>query len=161
VSAVYNTSLLAICVLGVAFSWFKSNAKTRQALKIAGKQFINVAPFLISVFVLIGILEVFVSEETITALMGSGNGLFSLLFAAAIGGVMAGPPAASYPMAEFLLKQHATMAATATFLIAWVAVGTISLPVEIKLLGPRFAWTRWSLTLVFSIVVGLVIGWLV
>jgi uncharacterized membrane protein YraQ (UPF0718 family) len=160
-SATYNLVLVLICVLGVGFSWFKSREKTKKALMIAGKQFINVLPFLIAVFTLIGILEVFVPQKTVTALLGSGSGVFALLFAAAIGGIMSGPPAASYPMADFLLKQHASMAAVATFLVAWVAVGTISLPVEIKLLGARFAWTRWALTLVFSIVVGVVIGWLV
>jgi uncharacterized membrane protein YraQ (UPF0718 family) len=161
VSATYNIILLAICFIGLGFSLHKSPGKTKQALKIAGKQFVNVLPFLIAVFALIGILEVFVSAKTITALMGSGSGVFALLFAAAIGGIMSGPPAASYPMAQFLLRQHASMAAVATFLIAWVAVGTISLPVEIKLLGARFAWTRWALTLIFSIIVGVLIGWLV
>lgn len=160
-SAAYNLFLLILCVLAVGFSFAKNRGKTKQALKIAGKQFINVLPFLVAVFSLIGILEVFVSAKTITTLMGSGSGVFALLFAAAIGGIMSGPPAASYPMAQFLLKQHASMAAAATFLIAWVAVGTISLPVEIKLLGARFAWTRWALTLVFSIIVGVLIGWLV
>lgn len=159
-SATYNIILLSLCAVGLILSWAKSPDKTKRALRIGGRQFLTVLPFLLAVFILIGVLEVFVPSRAITSLMGGSRGILSPLFASLIGGVMSGPPAASYPMAQFLLRQHASMAAVATFLIAWVAVGTISLPVEIKLLGPRFAWTRWSLTLVFSVVCGVLIGWL-
>ncbi len=159
-TATYNLILLIVCALGLGWSAAKSPAKTRQALRVGGRQFLNVLPFLVAVFVLIGVLEVFVPQRIVSLLMGSARGVLAPLFASIIGGVMSGPPAASYPMAQFLLRQHAGLGAVATFLIAWVAVGTISLPVEIKLLGARFAWTRWGLTLIFSIICGVFIGWL-
>lgn len=159
-TASYNAVLLALCAAGLGISFYKSPDKTKRALKIGGKQFVNVLPFLIAVFTLIGVLEVFVPERAVTALMGGSRGLLAPVFSAFIGGVMSGPPAASYPMARFLLSQHASVGSVATFLIAWVAVSTISLPVEIKMLGSRFAWTRWVLTLVFSVLCGVVIGWL-
>jgi uncharacterized membrane protein YraQ (UPF0718 family) len=160
-SAIYNLILLAICAAGVGGSWIKSPAKTKRALAIGARQFIRMLPFLAAVFVLIGVLEVFVPSRVIGSLMGPSNGILAPIFAAATGGVLgAGPPAASYVMAQFLFRQHATLAAVATFLIAWAAVSTVSLPVEIRLMGARFAWTRWALTLVFSIVCGVLIGWL-
>lgn len=93
--------------------------------------------------------------------MGASRGILAPIFAAIVGGVMSGPPAASYPMAKILLEHGAGTAAVATLIIAWVAVGTISLPVEIKLLGARFAWTRWTLTFILSIFLGVVLGWLI
>jgi uncharacterized membrane protein YraQ (UPF0718 family) len=139
----------------------KNLAKTKKALMIAGKAFINALPFFAAVFVLIGLIDVFVSQNTIIALMGNSRGILAPAFAAFAGGILAGPPAAAYPMARVLLQRGAAVSAVATFIIAWVAVGTVSLPVEIKLLGARFAWTRWALTIVLSVILGMVIGWLV
>ncbi len=158
-SLTYSLILIFISAVGLIISGLKDTQKTARALQIAGKRFLDVLPFLIAVFLLTGLLEVFVSSKTIVMLMGSTRGLLAPVFAALIGGVLTGPPAASYPMTYFLLHHGASWAAAATFLIAWVAVGTVSLPIEIRLLGARFAWTRWILTLVFSIVIGVLIGW--
>jgi hypothetical protein len=65
-----------------------------------------------------------------------------------------------FPLGQYLLAQHASIAAVATLLIAWVAVGTVTLPAEIRFFGTRFALSRWALTLVLSIVLGVVMGWL-
>jgi len=159
-SLTWNLILLFLSAASVVVSWTKSKAKTQKALKMSLKSFINVLPFLVAIFILIGMMEVFVPQSVIVFLMGKGRGLLAPVLAALIGGILTGPPAASYPMAEFMMKHQASTAAVATFLIAWVAVGTVSLPLEIKLLGPKFAWIRWSLTLVLSILIGILLGWL-
>ena len=65
-----------------------------------------------------------------------------------------GPPAAVFPLGQYLLAQHASVAAVSTLLIAWVAVGTVTLPAEIRFFGARFAFSRWALAFVLSIVAG-------
>jgi uncharacterized membrane protein YraQ (UPF0718 family) len=142
----------------IVASVIKSRERTKKALLMAGKTFLSSLPFFIAVFVLIGLIEVFVTPDIINSLMGPSRGIFAPVFAAVVGGIMSGPPAASYPMSKVLLDRGASLAAIATFIIAWVAVGTISLPVEIKLLGSRFALVRWSLTFILSIVLGIILG---
>ena len=157
----YNLILVGLTIGMIVLSLVKSRERTVKALKIAAKAFLSSLPFFIAVFVLIGLVEVFVTPKIIVSLMGASRGILAPAFAAVVGGVMSGPPAASYPMAKVLLERGAGVAAMATLIIAWVAVGTVSLPVEIKLLGPRFAWTRWALTFILSIVLGVVLGWLI
>ena len=151
--------LIGICIVAVAISWFKDSRKTKSALKVSAKSFMLILPFLVAVFILTGLLEVFVPKQFIIAMMGTSREFLAPVLAAIIGGVLTGPAPASYPLARFLLDHNASIAAVATFVIAWVAVGTVSLPIEIKLFGQRFAFTRWFLTIVFSVVIGLLMGW--
>ncbi len=156
----WNVAFVAAALAALIISLSKDRHKTLRALRISVKSFSNMIPFFVAMFVLIGILEVFVPSSVIASLLGAKRGFLAVVFAAIIGGIMAGPPPASYPMADFLVKHNASLAAAATFIIAWVAVSTVSLPVEIKILGSRFAWTRWMATLVLSLVIGTIVGWL-
>jgi uncharacterized membrane protein YraQ (UPF0718 family) len=144
----------------LASSAFMSPAKTKKALVIGAKQFWNVLPFFAAVFGLIGLLEVLLTPRQVQAWLGSGNGVLAPFYAAVLGGIATGPPAAVFPLGKYLLAQQASVAAVSTLLIAWVAVGTVTLPAEIRFFGARFAFSRWGLAFVLSIVLGLVMGWL-
>jgi len=151
--------LLAVTAALLAYSTFRSGAKTTKALRIALKQFLNVLPFFIAVFAMIGLFEVVLTPEQIQGWLGTGQGLLAPVYAAVFGGLATGPPAAVFPLGQYLLAQHASVAAVATLLIAWVAVGTMTLPAEIRFFGARFALSRWTLALVLSVGLGVVMGW--
>lgn len=151
--------LLAITVLLITYSASRDRAKTRKALRIALKQFLNVLPFFVAVFAMIGLFEVLLTPDQIQGWLGSGQGVLAPIYAAVFGGLATGPPAAVFPLGKYLLAQHASVAAVGTLLIAWVAVGTITLPAEIRFFGARFAVSRWALALVLSVVLGVVMGW--
>lgn len=158
-------SVTDVAILGVAFvllaaSGIANRQKTAKAVKIGAKQFRGTFVFFIAIFAAIGLLEAVVTPTQIQNVLGSGRGIFAPLVAALIGGLAAGPPAAVYPLGKYLLAQHASTAAVGTLLIAWVAVGTISLPAEVRFFGARFAFTRWAATLVLSVLAGIVMGWL-
>jgi uncharacterized membrane protein YraQ (UPF0718 family) len=140
------------------FSVFKSMHKTKKALKVGAKQFWNVLPFFVAVFGLIGLLEVLLTPAIVKTWLGSGSGILAPLYAAVFGGMATGPPAAVFPLGKYLLTQQASVAAVSTLLIAWVAVGTVTLPAEIRFFGARFALTRWALAFVLSIALGLTMG---
>jgi len=151
--------LLLVTAALVAYSAFRSGAKTKKALRISIKQFLNVLPFFIAVFAMIGLFEVLLTPDQIQGWLGTGQGLLAPIYAAIFGGLATGPPAAVFPLGQYLLSQHASIAAVATLLIAWVAVGTITLPAEIRFFGARFALSRWALALVLSVMLGVVMGW--
>jgi uncharacterized membrane protein YraQ (UPF0718 family) len=150
--------LLGITAAMVAYSAFRNVAKTKKALKIGLKQFLNVLPFFVAVFAMIGLFEVLLTPHQIQGWLGTGQGILAPIYAAILGGLATGPPAAVFPLGQYLLSQHASVAAVATLLIAWVAVGTITLPAEIRFFGARFALSRWVLALTLSIVLGIVMG---
>lgn len=144
--------------LGLSFA--KDRAKTRMALRVGLKQFIAVLPFFIAVFGVIGLLEVLLAPQQVQSLLGPQQGVLAPVYAAVFGGLATGPPAAVFPLGRYLLDQHASIAAVATLLIAWVAVGTVSLPAEVRFFGARFAISRWALTMVLSVGLGLLMGWI-
>lgn len=157
-----STDYILIGVVGalLAASAVRDRGKTKKALKIGAKQFWNVLPFFVGVFGLIGLLQVLLTPELVRTWLGVGAGVLAPVYAAVLGGLATGPPAAVFPLGQFLLSQHASVAAVATLLIAWVAVGTVTLPAEIRFFGARFAFSRWALAIVLSIVLGLAMGWL-
>ena len=155
---VTDFALVGIVLALLALSAWKSRPKTNKALKIGAKQFWNVLPFFVAVFGLIGLLEVLLTPKMVQAWLGSGSGLLAPLYAAIFGGMATGPPAAVFPLGQYLLSQHASVAAVSTLLIAWVAVGTVTLPAEIRFFGARFALSRWALAFVLSIALGLTMG---
>lgn len=152
--------LLIIIAAAIVISWIKNRELTKKALVIGYESFINVLPFFVVVFAAIGLFEVLISPQTIRGLLGGSQSILAPVIAAVLGSIASGPPAAVFPIGRYLLDQHASVTAVATLLTAWVAVGTASLPAEIAYMGKRFALTRWAVTFVFSIIVGVIMGWL-
>jgi uncharacterized membrane protein YraQ (UPF0718 family) len=157
---VTDYAIIGVVAVLLGVSGFKDMARTKKALKIGAKQFWNVLPFFIAVFGLIGLLEVLLTPQQVQAWLGSSNGMLAPFYAAVFGGMATGPPAAVFPLGQYLLAQKASVAAVSTLLIAWVAVGTVTLPAEIRFFGARFAFSRWAIAFVLSIVLGLMMGWL-
>lgn len=151
---------LALMLALLVYSAFKSVAKTKKALTIGAKQFWNVLPFFVAIFGLIGLLEVLLTPKQVGAWLGPQQGLLAPLYAAVVGGLSAGPPAAAFPLGKYLLVQHAGVAAVGAMLISWTAVATATLPAEIRFFGARFALSRWALAFVISIVIGLLMAWI-
>lgn len=152
--------LLGAAGVALAVSQAKSPSETKRALKIGYRSFRGVLPFFAAVFGAIGLLEVVISPQLIRDFLGAQSRLFAPLVAALVGGIAAGPPAAAFPIGRYLLDQGASVAAVATLLVAWVAVGTATLPAEMAYMGKKFALTRWLLMLAFSVAVGLIMEWL-
>jgi uncharacterized membrane protein YraQ (UPF0718 family) len=153
-----DLALIGIVAVLLLFSVYKSRPKTKKSLKVGAKQFWNVLPFFIAVFGLIGLLEVLLTPAIVKTWLGSGSGVLAPFYAALFGGLATGPPAAVFPLGKYLLTQQASVAAVSTLLIAWVAVGTVTLPAEIRFFGARFAFSRWALAFLLSIALGLMMG---
>jgi uncharacterized membrane protein YraQ (UPF0718 family) len=84
--------------------------------------------------------------------LGHGR-LVDMLIADAIGSIAAAQPVISYLLAGELQKAGVDLYAATTFIIAWVTVGIIPLPVEAMMLGWRFAVWRNAIAFVMALVV--------
>ncbi len=151
---------LALAALGYVLTSGRSREKAAAAARGALKSFTGVAVTFLSVFGLVGLLEVFVSPALIERLLGAQGGVRSLLVGDLLGSVAAGPPVAAYPVAAALLKGGAWAPGVATFIVSWTLVGFVSLPFEARTFGTRFAVARNLLSFVFAMVIGLLMGWL-
>ena len=80
-------------------------------------------------------------EKLSAGLFGSSDVLDALI-GTFIGSVAAGHPLTSYLLGGEFLKSGVSLFAVTAFIVSWVTVGVVQLPVEILMLGARFAIYR-------------------
>jgi uncharacterized membrane protein YraQ (UPF0718 family) len=154
------TGIAYLAGVGIAYVvfWRKSPGKSRKALSAGANSFKGMLPTFVAVFGLVGLFDIFIPPALIQRLMGSSSGALSLFVGTGLGSIAAGPPAAAYPIAATLLKSGAWAPAVAAFIVSWVLVGFVSLPMESKVFGVRFAVLRNSLSILVAALIGLLMG---
>lgn len=142
----------------LALSTIKNRKKTLAALITSGKVTLQVLPVLFFIFVLMGTIEAFVSKNTIAHLLGMGSGVRGILLAEIVGSVALIEPAAVFPFSGYLRTNGATYGTLAAFVLSAILIGIATLPLEIKLFGPRFTLTRNLLTFAIIFFLAIFIG---
>lgn len=155
----FTLYIITICLL--ILSYFKDKNKTMKALKKALKAFENILPQFLGVIVLVGILLAVFNPEIISGLIGNRSGWLGVLIAGIIGTITLIPGFVAFPTAAMLVENGAGYMQIAAFISTLMMVGVITLPVEIKYFGKRFAVVRNSIAFLFSFVVAYIIGILV
>jgi uncharacterized membrane protein YraQ (UPF0718 family) len=149
---------LAILIVAYLLLGRSSAEKTRRSLKISVESFVKMTPLLLAIFALIGLFEQFVSPAWIESRFGADAGLMALLTGAGLGSIAIGPPLAAFPLAGTLLDNGAWPSAVATFIVAWISVGIVTLPFEAEVFGLRFTLLRNGLAFLSALLIGLCIG---
>ena len=127
-------TFLAICL---GLSIWKSRAKTVQAFKMGAKALWNMAPSLLAIVGLVGLILGILPPETISRLLGVEAGITATMAAAVLGAVTLIPALVSFPLAGSLLASGATVSTVAVFITTLVMVGTVTAPLEIEALGEK------------------------
>ncbi len=155
-----SVGLFYLVLVAALYAYFyrRSKERTAASLRSAGRALTSMAPLLLGVFGLIGLFEVFVPPQMIERWMGATSGFTSLLVGGAIGAVAIGPPVAAFPIAGSFLQAGAWPPAVAAFIVCWVSVGVVSLPVEAHVFGWRFALSRNAVTFLAALLIGLIVG---
>lgn len=158
-----KTGFFYLVLIAVVYllAFRKDTEKGRLSLIAARQTLLRMAPLLLSIFALIGLFNEFVPPEVIRGWLGSDNQLLSLLNGGLVGAVAIGPPVAAFPLAGSFIKTGAWPPAAAAFIVSWVSVGVLSLPVEAHVFGWRFALLRNSITFIAALLIGLLIGGLI
>jgi predicted Fe-Mo cluster-binding NifX family protein len=121
-----------------------------HAIRSAARQFVTLLPVLFGVVLLIGLFDMFVSEEMLTSIF-SGNVALDTLWGACFGSIFAGNPINSYVIGGELLKYGVSLFAVTAFIVTWVTVGLVQMPAEIAAFGKRFALLRNGLSFALAI----------
>ncbi len=125
-----------------------------QAVHRSKNQFVNILPILTGVVLLIGLFNAFASKDILASIF-SGNMFKDLLSGAFFGSILAGNPINSYVIGGELLNKGVNLFAVTAFIMAWVTVGIIQLPVEIAALGKGFALVRNTISFILSMVIAM------
>lgn len=108
------------------------------------------------VFVLLGLLDVWVKRETMVKMMGKDSGTLGMLLAFFLGSAAAGPLYAAFPVALTLLRKGSSFKNVLILIGAWSTTKIPLLLFEASSMGLTFTIVRFSLN-IFGI---LGIAWL-
>jgi len=148
-----------IVALGLmAISYIKEKQRTRDALKATFKILYTIMPVLIFVFVLMGLIQAYVSRETIAAILGKQTGVMGILYAELVGSIALFLPPAVFPFGGYLHDNGAAYGPIAGFVFTAILIGVTTLPLEFKLLGKRFTIARNIFTFIIAFFLALFMG---
>lgn len=108
------------------------------------KEMILIVP---PIFVLLGLLDVWVQRETMIKYMGKGSGIKGVLLAFFLGSAAAGPLYVAFPLAGALLKKGATMFNVFIVIGAWSTTKIPLILFETTNLGFQFMIIRLGLNI--------------
>ena len=129
------------------------NLKTGlRALNVIGFSFKEMALVLPPIFILLGLLDVWIPKEKMMKYMGEGSGIKGIILAMIIGSVAAGPLYAAFPVAAALMRKGVKFTNILIFIGAWSTTKVPMLLFEISALGARFAMTRLAID-IFGIII--------
>jgi len=94
------------------------------------------------IFILLGLLDIWVPKQTMVRFMGEGSGLKGVLLALFIGSAAAGPLYGAFPVAAVFMKKGVKLSNILIFLGAWSTTKIPMLLFEFTALGVPFALTR-------------------
>jgi uncharacterized membrane protein YraQ (UPF0718 family) len=139
-----------------AYAFAVAPQRAANALQIGTSTFVSVTLLIVSVFGLVGLLQVWISRELIVKLLGREGGIKGLLIATLCGTVLIGPAYIIFPLLMSLQKQGARWAVI-TIVLTSYAVKVQMIPVEVGFLGWHFSLARAVITIALAIPTGLLV----
>ncbi len=129
-----------------------------DSLKMTASYFLEMLEILPAVFIVMGMVEVWVSRETIMGIFGKGSGIKGRFASVLIGSFSAGPIYAAFPVCFTLLKKGSSVSNIVIILSAWAVVKAPMLIVETQFMGLSFMLVRYIFTVPAIIMIGIITG---
>ena len=145
-----------LAVILLAFGYYKGEGQHISGMKSALSMTIEILPLLIFAFIVAGMSQVLVSQETISRWVGGESGLRGILIGSLAGGLCPGGPFVSLPLAAGLLRAGAGMGTMVAFVTGWSIWAVSRLPMEVGILGWKFTLIRLASTVFFPPLAGLI-----
>lgn len=120
--------------------------------------FLKIFPTILSVTIIVSIVFYLVPEQKIALWFGDKSGIWGSISAALIGSISLIQGFIAYPMAGFLVQSGVGYPVIAIFITCLMMVGILTIPVEARYFGWKFAILRNTLSFIFALIVGLLIG---
>ncbi len=146
----------AVCLLLASF--FKDIKRTKMVLKKSWKALENILPQFLSILLIIGITLAILSPQTINSLIGQQSGWIGMWVAAVIGSVTLIPGFVAFPLTAVLYENGGGLMQITVFISTLMAVGVVTLPVEMKYFGRKVSVIRNGLAFVYCFVIAILMG---
>jgi uncharacterized membrane protein YraQ (UPF0718 family) len=135
-------------VLGIIFP--ELGAKSLDITKSNVAEMLLVLP---PIFILLGLLDVWVDRSVMMKYTGKGSGLKGVLIAFLLGSAAAGPLYAAFPVAGVMLKKGSSLFNVFIFIGAWSTTKIPMLTFEAANLGLPFTLIRLGLSIVGILII--------
>jgi len=126
--------------------------KIQTASKNTLKSLWMIAPMLLAIIALVGLVETYITPQMIHSLF-NGAVIHDTLLGITAGTISVGQPFLSYIIGGELLKEGISLYAVTAFILSFVTLGVIQLPLEFSIFGPKFTIIRNLLSLLFSFII--------
>ena len=134
-------NLLAALVVLAGISVFNL-AFGKSVVNLAAAQLKEMLLIIPPIFILLGLLDVWVPRETMTRYMGEHSGLKGVVLSFLIGSAAAGPLYGAFPVAAVFMRKGVKFTNILIFIGAWSTTKVPMFLFELSSLGARFALTR-------------------
>ena len=118
-----------------------------KSFEITKNNALEMLSILPPIFILLGLLDVWVKRETMIKYMGEKSGAFGVIIAFILGSAAAGPLYAAFPVAVVLLKKGSKLSNVLIMIGAWSTTKIPLLLFEASSMGVKFMVIRFILDL--------------
>ncbi|WGS64085.1 hypothetical protein [Marinitoga aeolica] len=144
--------LIFVIILYVYLFKSKGKKEFKKAVKKGNKNLIQNSIRIFSIFLIIGILQNFLSPKQVGDFLLNFSGVKGIITGLFTGAIMMGPPASGYPIAQYLFENNASVSLVSSFLLSWVMLGIIFITYELQNFGKKFTIVR-NLYSIISIII--------
>lgn len=127
-----------------------------KSLTITWKNVLEMLSVIPPIFLLLGLLDVWVDRETMMKYMGPKSGIRGVVLAFLLGSAAAGPLYAAFPVAGILLKKGSKFSNVLIFIGAWSTTKVPLLLFEVTAMGTQFTLARLAIDLIGIVVIAYV-----
>jgi uncharacterized membrane protein YraQ (UPF0718 family) len=146
----------ALAIILLFIGYFKGEGQHITGLKSAVNMTVEILPLLVFAFIIAGMVQVLLPQETIAKWVGAESGIRGIVIGSVAGGLCPGGPFVSLPIAAGLLRSGAGLGTMVAFLTGWSIWAVSRLPMEVGVLGWRFTLIRLVSTAFFPILAGII-----
>ncbi|HHY10265.1 MAG TPA: permease [Firmicutes bacterium] len=152
----YSIFLVVVVLLGLTFLWDgEVGREAVSTVKFSLKEMLIILP---PVFILLGLLDVWVPRDTMVKFMGEGSGFVGALLAFFLGSAAAGPLYVVFPVAAAFMKKDVKFANILILIGAWSATKIPMVLFEYGALGPQFTLARLLINIPIVLVIAYVLN---
>ena len=127
-----------------------------KSLELTKQNVIEMISVIPPIFVLLGLLDVWVDRATMMKYTGKGSGIKGVLLAFFLGSAAAGPLYAAFPVAGVMLKKGSSLFNVFIFIGAWSTTKIPMLTFEAASMGPTFMLVRLGLSIIGILIIAAV-----
>ena len=155
-----GTILYTIAIILTSISFIKNRDKTKNALLKSWNMFRNLIPSMLSIMLFVGLSLSILTPSFISSIIGEKSGFIGIVYSAIIGSVALIPSFIVFPLGNTLVQNGAGLPQVAALMSTLMSVGITTLPMEQKIFGRSFAYSRNASALLMSLIFSYII-WVV